>query len=171
MHRILIFTPLLLLAAPMAGAQDGCTQTDPCPLAIDLDDNGISSGGDGSPSWNVTVGDWYTIDFLNLDEQDHTVTLEGYGLSWTVPAVDGRTTDPFAFDQEGEFRFVDAPSGDAAPVRVLANDAVAVEQGDEEAITDPTDPGADDDGRRSPGPPVVLLLALLGVALWLHKRP
>lgn len=168
---ILIFASLL--AAPTALAQDpGCTEAGPCTIVIDLDEQGIGSAGDHDPQWNVTAGDWYVLDIVNLDGEAHTLTYTETDQAWTVAAIDSTTTDPFPFSETGTFFFADEPTGDQAPVTVLASDAVAAEEGEEEGVTDPTDPGdgGDDADNGAPGPSVALLLGLLLLGLYLHRR-
>ncbi len=126
-----------LSLVPGVAAQEGCTQAEPCLWVVDIDETGISGGGDPDASWNGTQGDWIQISVFNADDVDHTLTLEGIGLSWDVASFDLVDSAPFQLDLAGEYRFVDSPTGDAASVLVYANDAVAVQEGEEQGITDP----------------------------------
>ncbi len=65
----------LMLALPVAAQDDGCLEASPCPLQVNVDDQGIWSVSVD----NITVGDWYLITVSNDDpDAAHTVTLEGH---------------------------------------------------------------------------------------------
>ncbi len=168
MYRTLTLTFVVLaLAAGTTAQEDGCTQEQPCPLDVAVDELGFS----GQTDWNVTVGDWYTVEVTNLDlDADHRVSLESYGASWDVASIESESR-LIHFDAAGDFQFTDEPTGDFAIVHVLTVDAVAFEQGVEEheQTAGPSkDTGAD--GKGAPGAPLLMGgLALLGLALWARR--
>ncbi len=114
-----------LLMLPAVTAQDvesGCVESAPCEWIIEVDDSGF----DGSfLGLNGTSGDWYVLDVFNFGDAQHTVTLSGHPVEVVVDSVDSARSAPFQLGAAGSYVLADAPSGDAAPVEVLAGDAEA----------------------------------------------
>lgn len=161
--------PLALLLALPAAAAQGCTADAPCQWVVDLDEDGIQDGDDQEARYNGTLGDWYLISLFNFDEAAHTLRFEGYGLEWPVSGVDGYDTEPFQLDRSGEFRLVDEPSQDSAPVAVYGNDAVDVEQGEDPVEDDPSASG-DSESSDTPGPGLLLAVAAVALAVLRRRR-
>jgi len=159
-----------LLAAPLAIAQEdeGCTSREPCPLIVDVDENGFYLIGDvfygqpGEPSHiDFTVGEWYKLTLDSMDpEKSHTVSLSGHDVSVTV-GPDGFAPDSQAFEFEtvGTYKLRDEPSGDEFEVRVVEEDTSATGAGT-----------TSDDDKGAPGvAPAVLVAALAAMAI-LRRR-
>jgi len=130
------FAPLALLPlaltlayAPTATAQDGCTQAQPCPWYVDVREDGLWSDV-GGHHWNVTQGDWFTLNATNEDRNGvaHTLTLDGYNVTLRVGAFDVAGSPPFAWTRTGTFTLRN-DDGHAATVTVFAGDVNDVEQG------------------------------------------
>ena len=162
-----------LFAAPLALAQDdedGCTAREPCPLIVDVDENGFYLVGDvfyGQPDQpthiDFTVGDWYTLTLDSMDpEKSHTVSLSGHELDVSVTVgPDGFAPDSEAFEFEtlGTYKLRDQPSGDEFEVRVVDEDVSAT-----------ADSASDDDEEGAPGlGPMVLVAAVAAMAV-LRRR-
>lgn len=145
---------LLLLAAPATAQEDACSQSEPCPWILDVDEDGVHGGG-----LNATVGDWYVIEAFNLDDAEHTLALEGHGVELTVPAVGEATSDPIHLDTPGTFALEDAPTGDFVWLEVRETDVVEDETGEDATPND----------ENTPLPLAVGLVALVGAAL-LRRR-
>jgi PGF-CTERM protein len=161
-----------LLALPLAVAQDdedGCTNREPCPLIVDVDQNGFYLIGDvfyGQPGaathLDFTLGDWYTLTVDSMDpETSHTVSLSGHGVSVTV-GPDGFAPDSeaFEFGTEGTFKLRDEPSGDEFEIRVVDEDVSATGSGS----------GSDGEKDGIPGFAPLALVAALAVALLVLRR-
>lgn len=116
------FFPLfLLLILPAAAAQsaDGaCTQSEPCPWIFDVDSTGIDDGT-AAPAWNFTAGDWVQLEVFNFDDVQHTLSIADQ--VWVVASFDTLQSAPFQL-AAGEYTLTDEPTGDAAPVSVLAGE-------------------------------------------------
>lgn len=159
-----------LLIAPLAGAQtedDGCTSREPCPLIVDVDENGfylineVLYGQEGQPSFLAfTVGDWYQLTVDSMDpEKSHTVSLAGHDASVTVGPEAFADGGAFQFETVGTYKLTDSPSGDEFEMRVVEGDSVSGSD---------TASGTDDEG--APGlAPAVLLAALVALAV-LRRR-
>jgi hypothetical protein len=150
---------LALCLAPAAQAQDACTQADPCPWDVAVDQPGFV----GESEWNWTAGDWMELTVFNDDDAAHTVTLSGYNLQIQVPSLEERS-QVVQLTQAGHFTLSDAPSGDSVPVTVVNGDVVDYEKGlidsSGNALTSGSTSG------RIPGLELPLLaVALLAVAL------
>ena len=105
-------------------------QDDPCTLYIAVDENGYSGGDE----WNVTLGDWYTINVFNLDSEfSHTLRVESYGLTLTAEPIAEVTSAAFSFSQAGDFFVADNATGADAVIHVLEYDVVAYEEGSDDA--------------------------------------
>lgn len=130
MFRTLILA--LAVLAPFASAQaddQACTETAPCEWVVEVDADGFTWNTVDGPIYNGTVGDWYVFSILNADDVEHTLTLEGFGLSWAVAGPDLYDTAPFPLDREGQFLLNDAQTGDHAVINVFLGDVVDQEQG------------------------------------------
>lgn len=123
--RILFPALLAVLAmAPAATAQaDGCLQTNPCLLDVEVDEAGIASVSIS----NLTSGDWFTLAVSNLDDRTHTVSFAGVQVE--VEAFGFADSAPFQAPSPGTYSLTDQPTGDAADLRVLAGDVVDAESG------------------------------------------
>ncbi len=130
MYRAMIVAFALL--APFAAAQaddEACTETAPCEWVVEIEADGFTWNTVDGPIYNGTVGDWYVFSILNADDVEHTLTLEGFGLSWTVAGPDLLDTAPFQLDREGQFFLHDSPTGDDAVINVFLGDVVDQESG------------------------------------------
>jgi len=144
-------------AQTSAPAADGCTQADPCPLDLGVDDHGFT---DVSVDV-VTAGDWYAVGVTNEGEVAHTVTLSGTSLSLTV-AVDDVQQQVVQLNGPACLAFKDEPSGATHTLRVVAGDSVDYEQG--ATSGDPCAKG-------SPAPAAPLLgVGLVGLAALVRRR-
>jgi len=134
-----------------ATADDGCTQSSPCPLDVGVDDKGFTD----VPLDVVTSGDWYEVTVVNEGEVAHTVTLSGTSLKLAVD-VDDLQSQVIQFGDPACLEFKDAPSGATHTLRVVAGDSVDYAQGATSG-----DPCA----KKSPSATVPLLgMGLLAVA-------
>ena len=113
-----------LAALPAAQAQDACTQSSPCPWDVVVDQPGFI----GESSWNWTQGDWMTLSVANDDTVAHTVTLDGYGLTFSL-AAGQEQSKVVQLAKSGGFQMKDQPSGDAVTVTVVNGDVVDYEKG------------------------------------------
>ncbi len=158
------FLALAMLAVPVASAQDdACSQSDPCPWALDVYEAGFDVSDE---SLNATIDDWYTLNIFNLDDVAHTITLEGHGVQVTVAPLEEATSAPFQLTQAGVFSLDDEPTGDFVLVQVFETDVV-----DEEADAATTAAGNEDAvGKDQPLPLTVALGALLVSAFLLRRR-
>lgn len=145
----------LLLPASAAAQEDACSQSAPCPWSLDIDEDGIV--GD---SIVATVDDWYVLDLLNFDTQEHTLTLEGHDVEVTLAAGGSATSDPFQLDTPGTFSLEDQPTGDFVLLEVRETDVVDDQTGDE-------DEGGD--GENTPLPLAAGLVAVAAAAV-LRRR-
>lgn len=122
-----ILFPALLAAlalAPVATAQtDGCLQTNPCLLDVEVDEAGIASVSIS----NMTSGDWFTLAVSNLDDRTHTVSFATVQVQ--VEAFGFADSAPFQAPSPGTYPLRDQPTGDAASLHVLAGDVVDAESG------------------------------------------
>lgn len=123
-------TPLLasllagLTLAPSALAQeDGCVQSNPCLLDVEVDEAGIASVSIS----NMTTGDWFTLSVSNLDDRAHTVQFSTVELH--VEAYGFADSQPFQAPSPGSYTLSDQPTGDQATLHVLAGDVVDAESG------------------------------------------
>jgi hypothetical protein len=149
-------------ALPSAAAQsDGCTQSNPCPWAIAVDDAGFV----GESEWNWTMGDWFELSVSNDDSVAHTVTLSGYSLQFQVPA-DGERSQVVQLTKAGHFDLADQPSGDTIPVTVVNGDVVDYEKGLIDANGNAAGTKARTPGLETP----MLGLALLGATFVALRR-
>ena len=148
-----LFSLLVLLGAalwlttPGAAQDEGCSQSEPCVLEINVDETGFPDANE----WNVTVGDWYVINVFNLDiGSDHTVTVEGYDITLTASFAEEAASEPRAFDILGDFFLTDYPTEMEAVLHVIEYDVVAFEDGgdDEQA----GDPEGGEGGDKTAGP-------------------
>lgn len=123
--RILPLTILGLLAlAPAATAQeDGCLQSNPCLIDVEVDESGIASVS----ITTLTAGDWFVLSVSNLDGQPHTVAFATVEVP--VEAYGYRDSEAFAARSAGTYQITDQPTGDSAPVTVVSGDAVDAENG------------------------------------------
>jgi hypothetical protein len=150
------------LAAPAAAQDDdlpGCTQGNPCEVYVDLESTGIAQIEETS----FTRGDWILLSVFNGDDVNHTLTVEGKGISITVRPDDLDDTRPFELDRVGTVTLRDAPTGDTLDLTV----------GAEESFTGGTsDTGTGTgSGRGTPSAgPALLLAALAGGAFLLRRR-
>lgn len=156
MRALLAFLAAAALAAP-ALAQDtdlpGCIQANPCEVVVDLQASGIA---DVEPT-SFTRGDWVLLDVFNGDEVEHTLTVEGKGVSITVGPDDINTSRPFELSTVGSVALRDSPTGDTASLTVAA----------EETFSSGTSTGS----KGSPAlAPVLLLLALVALAAASRRR-
>jgi hypothetical protein len=148
---------VLAAAAVPAAAQDtdmpGCTQANPCEVIVDLDANGIDV-----QRTEFTRGDWILLSVFNDDDQEHTLTVEGKGISLTLAAGDINDTRPFELSSIGKVTLKDSPSGDTADLTV----------GAEESFSSGASSGS---GKGSPGlAPLAIVGALVAVAAALRRR-
>lgn len=166
MRALIAFAMLLLIPATAAQDDDpetNCTQADPCPWMLDVDDDGFQDNSFDGPSFNATQGDWVRLEVFNFGDVTHTITFEAHG-EWTVGSLDEVVTEPMQLASEGSFAIIDQPTGDEVPVEVFLSDASE----DGEPITDvpgettgspattPTDDAED-------GPAAGLVFITLGV--------
>lgn len=151
--RLLLISILLLLAAslPVLAQDDACSQSDPCLWVLDVDEDGIIGEG-----LTATAGDWYAIEVLNFDDQEHVLTLESYEIQLTLAAGGSALSDPFLLDTSGAFALEDDVTGDFVWLQVSETDVV------DDAASD--DQAAQGDDADTPLPlllvPVALLVAL-----------
>ncbi len=126
------FLPTPLLAGLLAGLalvpsawgqEDGCVQSNPCLLDVEVDAAGIASGSIS----NMTTGDWFTLAISNLDERAHTVRFATIELR--VEAYGFVDSQPFQAPSPGAYTLSDQPTGDQATLHVLAGDVVDAENG------------------------------------------
>lgn len=168
MRTLILLLAALVVATP-ATAQDGCTQNDPCPLEMDIDENGFAE----AYSWNVTVGDWYTLRLLNLDvgtdgDPGHIVTEQAYSIHLEVPETLDEAHQTVHFSQVGDYVLTDDATGDTATIRVLDHDPGALEdiEGDGTEGRDDGDAGNTPQDKDTPGLPFAAGAVLLaGLAL------
>lgn len=113
-----------LVLAPAATAQsDGCLQSNPCLLDVEVDEAGIASVSIS----NLTSGDWFTLSVSNLDDRAHTVSFANVLVQ--VEAFGFADSAPFQAPSPGTYTLRDQPTGDQASIRVLAGDVVDAESG------------------------------------------
>lgn len=113
-----------LLLIPAAAAQDdGCTQTNPCLLDVEVDERGIASVS----VTTFTAGDWYFLSASNLDARDHTLRLDGHAVVLPVVGYGFADSQPFQIAAPGTYALHDEPTGDSAQLTVVAGDAVDAE--------------------------------------------
>ena len=160
-----------LLVAPFASAQaddDGCTSGDPCPLIVDVDENGfylinsVLYGQAGQPTHlDFTVGDWYQLTVDSMDpEASHTVSLSGHDAGVTVGPEAFADGNAFQFEAVGTYQLRDSPSGDEFEMRVVNGDT----------ISSGSDSDSETDDQGAPGlAPAVLLAGLVALAV-LRRR-
>lgn len=148
---------LLLLAAPASAQEDACSQSDPCPWVLEVDQDGIIGEG-----LTATVGDWYVLDVVSFDDREHTLTLEGHDVQVTLAPGGSATSDPFQLGTPGTFSLEDQPTGDFVWVEVRETDVVGDEAGADE-------PAGGGDEKNTPLPLAAGLAALLGAVL-LRRR-
>ena len=153
MRPLILFGLLTLSLLPFASAQtEGCLQSNPCNLDVDVDANGVAD----ISQTNFTSGDWYTLSVYNDDGVEHTVALSGHGVSLKVPAYGLVDSPPFQFGAAGSYTLSDSPSGDNAPIKVVAGDVVDYENGKTSAGAKGGIPGPE---------PALLLVALASLVL------
>jgi hypothetical protein len=148
---------VLAAAAVPASAQDtdspGCTQANPCEVIVDLDASGIDVQRTG-----FTRGDWILLSVFNDDDVEHTLTVEGKGVSVTLDAGDINDTRPFELSSVGKVTLKDSPTGDTADLAVAAEDSFS-------------SGGSSGAGKGSPGlAPVLAVGAFAAVAVALRRR-
>lgn len=152
---------LALAAIPAAQAQDACTQSSPCPWEIVVDQPGFI----GESSWNWTMGDWMEITVANDGDVAHTVTLDGYGLTFNVPSLEERS-QVVQLTKSGSFEMKDQPSGDSVTVTVVNGDVVDYEKG----LIDSNGNAVSSGKGRIPGLEApILILGLAAVALMARR--
>ena len=149
---------VLLAAVAPALAQDtdmpGCIQANPCEVVVDLQASGIA---DLEPA-SFTRGDWVQLDVFNGDEVEHTLTVEGKGVSVTVGPDDINASRPFEFGAVGTVTLRDSPTGDTWDVTVEAEESFSGN-------------GATGSGKGTPGlAPLALFAALVVAAAVLRRR-
>lgn len=145
----LLLTVALGMPAGATSHEDACSQVTPCEWVADLDDGGFLD----SAAFEATQGDWVQIDLFNLGDAPRTVRFEGYGKEWVVGAGETLTTPPLELAAAGDFRLVDAGSGDARVVHVYLSD-----------VAD-DDPVTEEGAKASPDVALPLAaIAVLGVA-------
>jgi hypothetical protein len=165
--RTLPFLAALTLAvalAPQAQAQDSCSQASPCPWDLVVDSPGFIGEGE----WNWTAGDWMRISVANDDDVAHTVTLSGYDLTFSIPALEERS-QTVQLTKAGTFQFADQPSGDGVDVHVVQGDVVDYEKGISDANGNPVSSGSSGTGR-VPGVELPLLVLGLAAAVLAARR-
>lgn len=146
----------LLAAAPaLAQGSDlpGCIQANPCEVIVDLDAQGIELHQD-----SFSRGDWILLSVFNDDDVNHTLTVEGKGISVTLESGDINDTRPFELSSVGTVTLKDAPTGDTAAITVTP----------EESFSGSTSGGASKGGPALG--PVVVLGALVALAVLLRRR-
>lgn len=161
MIPILILFAVMALAVPVAAQEDACTQDQPCPWIISVDEEGIYN----SSLSVMTQGDWYTVTVHNDDlSQAHTVTLSGYDVVFQVAALDEqqRTVEMATL---GSFEVRDAPTGATVPFEVIAGDAVDFENGVADAEGNPRA-----GSKGTPGIGVVAGVLAVGLAVAMTRR-
>lgn len=159
----------LLGVAGAAAAQEGCTQSEPCPVEIHVSEAGFEYVSQDT----FTKGDWFLLGFANedIDQANHTISIPALGVSSTLEAF---TSDDVKvqFSHVGCFEVKDDPTGKVELIRVVESDAVDFEQGATDEV-DPCDNGVDTTtagtGSKDAGGPDVALLAV-GLALVLVCR-
>ena len=139
----LLLTLVVVASASAQEAPCGAAASDPCPWVVNVDAEGFGA----DQEWNFTEGDWFHVDLFNFDEVEHTVTFAGH--QWTVPALDGVRTAPFAMPAAGDYMIADDPSQDGQTVIILAGEA-------------PPEDGGGSAGMPGPGA-LLALLALVGM--------
>jgi hypothetical protein len=153
---------LTLLAAALAAsslpaaAQDsdmpGCIQANPCEVVVDLDSHGIELH-----QANFTRGDWVLLSVFNGDDVEHTLTVEGKGVSVTLGPDDLNDTRPFELSTVGKVTLKDSPTGDTADMTVSP----------EESFSGSTSGS----GKGSPAPAAaVVMAAVVALAVALRRR-
>lgn len=144
----------MLALLPAVQAQDECSQAAPCPLVVEVGPNGFVD----ISSWNRSAGDFVTYEVDNSDAVPHTVTLEGYDITFIVPASDSRE-QVVQLSKTGTFKITDTPSQDTATLTVVNGDSVDYEQ------------SGSTTGKGLPGLGLPeLTLALVGLALLARRR-
>lgn len=149
---------ILLFAAfvPAGAAQDdGCTQTNPCLLDVEVDADGIAEVSVTA----FTSGDWYTLHVSNLDSVDHTVSIEGHDAAVEAEGDFFAESAAFQIGAPATYDLRDQPTGDKAPLTVTAGDSLGGSDG-----------SGDDNGAGSgsglgiPGLPMSLVVAALAAS-------
>lgn len=144
------------LAALPATAQDpdgepGCVEANPCDLILAVDADGFADVSETE----FTHMDWLVATIVNHDDVEHTVSLSGHDLQFTVGAGDLGDADPFRINAPGAYTLSDQPSGDTVTITSIA----------EEEFEE------DGEGRGSPGlAPLLALGAFAAVAAFLRRR-
>jgi hypothetical protein len=183
----LTLLPLIaaLLLAPLSTAQEsdaGCTESSPCDWIFDVDENGFI--GVPEEGWTFRQGDWVQVNIFNLDlaEQTHTITLDGYNRSWTLGPYQEITAGPFLLHLAGTFILHDDPTDDTASVFVAettpvtgGNDPLPQEEDPSNGpLPSEEDPaygeGAPDRATPPAGTLLVAIALLVGAAVVRHRR-
>jgi hypothetical protein len=165
----------LPLLALLALAPAGLAQTDepgcgddgsrPCEWVVAVDAEGIVEGGE----LNATAGEWLRLTVSNLDEQAHTVTVEGLGVRVDVPAIDARSAT-FQATREGDFVLLDQPSGTTGALHVLPASADVVSHDTSGAAGAGGTGRGTSEGRGTPGPGAAFAVAALAAAALASAR-
>ena len=164
----LLAAAALLVLVPSAKAADACTQADPCPIFVDIREDGLYSDNETS-QWNVTVGDWFVVNATNMDIADvnHTLTLQGQPWTLHVAGLDEAETAPFQLAVAGTYMLRD-DAGHNATVLVLTGDAVDHDAG---VTGGSSTSGTQGDGSsKAPAPALALAAAGIAAALLVRRR-
>ncbi len=154
----------LMLAAPVAAQDDACSQSDPCVWALDVDETGFQSSEE---SLNATINDWYVFNVFNLDDVEHSISLEGYDVSFMVAPLEEATSAPIQLTQAGLFSLDDEPSADFIFVQVFETDVIDEEA---DAAAGPGPDGESHEDKVQPLPLTVAMGALLLVAALIRRK-
>jgi MYXO-CTERM domain-containing protein len=165
--RLILFSTLLALslacaalAAPSAAqsttATDGCLQSTPCPMEVNVNEAGIKEVS----VTTVTQGDWYTLTLSNDDpDAAHTIAIDGMGVTLTAGALADSSKDVH-FTTVGTFAIKETPKGTTANVEVIKGDSVDHEQGLDSSSA----------GKKMPGVDIGLLVAGLAALAAVRRR-
>ena len=125
-----------------------------CPLGVAVRPKGLVDLG----SWNRSAVALVTYEVDTSDAVPHPVTLEGYDITFIVPASDSRE-QVVQLSKTGTFKITDTPSQDTATLTVVNGDSVDYEQ------------SGSTTGKGLPGLGLPeLTLALVGLALLARRR-
>jgi hypothetical protein len=170
-YSLIVAAAMFLLTSLPVAAQEGCTEAEPCPWVVTVNPSGFAE----AESLNGTQGDWVRFTFFNDDDVGRTLYLDGYDREWRLEPDQLLDSEPIYLHTPGDFSLSDEFTGDARAVRIFVNDAIAVEEGEQQGITDPDlqnprDIGSTSQSERTPGPALAVLAVVMLALVAMRRR-